>query len=344
MDKHTTVAVDVAKSVFEVAVSQEPGRVSERRRLTRSQMKTFFVNRPACTVVMEACGTAHYWGRVLQKQEQRVVLLPPAQVRGYRLRDKTDRRDCDALLEAYRNEQIIAVPLKSEHQQSVAAIHRLRSAWMATRTARLNAIRGILREMGVTIPVGAEKVLPQVSALMQKGALPTPLQSLLKRVAAEIIALEREIATCNGQLKEAVRTLPGAERLQSVPGIGVLTATGLVASIGQPGRFRSGRRMAAFIGLVPREHSSGNRRHLGSITKRGDPYLRTLLTHGARSFLVAAARAKSRDPLQQWALAVQERRGRNRAAIAVANKLARIAWAVWSHDVPYGYKTAEKTC
>jgi transposase len=343
VEKHTTVAVDVAKSVFEIAVSKEPGKICGRRRLSRGQLTGYFATLPPSTVVLEACGSAHHWGRVFEGQGHRVVLLPPAQVSRYRLREKTDRADAAALLEASRNQEIVAVPVKTLHQQAICSVHRLRSGWMATRTARLNALRGILREVGVTVAVGARNVLPRLTKLMAEGVLEPWLEPLLSSAAAEIRELERNIAAADQELKELSKTLPGARELLSIPGIGTLTATALIASIGQPTRFHSARRLAAFVGLVPREHSSGNRRFLGSISKRGDPYLRTLLTHGARSVLLAARRKKRQDRLESWALKLQQRRGHNRATIALANKLARLAWAVWSRQVTYAATPAEET-
>jgi transposase len=172
--EHTTIAVDLSKSVFEVAVSRDPGRVCERRRLSRSQMTRFFAQRTPATVLLEACGSSHHWARQIEKLGHRVLLLPPHHTRRYVLRDKTDRADATALLEAHRNEQIAPVPVKTLHQQSLAALHRLRSGWLATRTARLNAIRGLLREMGVSIPQGARRVLPGLSAALSRPSSPIP--------------------------------------------------------------------------------------------------------------------------------------------------------------------------
>jgi len=339
----TTIAVDLAKSVFEVAVSKEPGRVCERKRLTRSQMACFFANRPAATVLLEACGSAHHWGRLLQSLGHQVLLLPAQHVCRYRLRDKTDYADCLALLEAHRNERICPVPVKDLPQQSIAALHRLRSGWLSTRTARLNTLRGLLRELGINIPLGAQLVLPRLSQALSdtKALVPATLHPVLLCAAAEIRQLEQSIKDVDGQLQTISRTLPAAVGLRSIPGIGLLTTTAMIASVGDPSRFRSGRRFASSLGLVPREHSSGSSRHLGSITKRGDPYLRTLLTHGARSVLWAAKHDKNPDALRRWALNLEQRRGHNRATIALANKLARIAWAVWSRNTVFQPRTAQ---
>ena len=335
MEKHMTIAVDLAKTVFEVAVSKEPGRVCLRKRLSRAQLLPFFRNHRPATVLLEACGSSHHWGRQLESLGHRVLLLPPHHTRRYVLRDKTDRADATALLEAHRNEQISPVPVKTITQQALASLHRLRSGWLATRTARINAIRGLLRELGITIPQGPRHVQPGLRAALACGSVPEALHPALLAAAEEIRELEEKIRRAELQLKALSQCLPSAEQLQTIPGIGLLTATALIAFVGQPFRFPSGRRFASYLGVVPREHSSGNRRHLGSITKRGDTYLRTLIIHGARSVLLAAKRDPHPDRLRRWALSLQNRRGHNRATVALANKLARIAWAVWTRDVPY---------
>jgi transposase len=336
MDKPTTIAVDLANSVFEIAVSKQPGRVCQRRRLSRRQMASFFSAHPASTVLMEACGSAHYWGRLLKGQGHQVRLLPPHHVRRYRLGNKTDRADADALLEAGRNQQIIAVPVKTVGQQTLIALHNLRSGWISTRTARLNTLRGLLRELGIVIPKGPRHVLPSVAeALSSEDVVPT-LHTVVLACCEEIRQLERNIRQVEGQLSVAAKQIgAAAQSLLSVPGIGLLTATAMLGFVGSACRFRSGRRYASFLGLVPKEFSSGNIRRLGAISKRGDGYLRTLLIHGARAVLVAAKRSKKPDRLRCWALQVEKRRGHNRTAVALANKLARIAWAVWSSNTQY---------
>jgi transposase len=307
MPRTPTIAVDLAKSVFEVACSDRPGRVAARHRLARAQFARFVATTAPAIVVMEACGTAHYWGRQAQQHGHRVVLLAPHAVRPYVARNKTDRSDAKGLLEALRNEALRPVPVKSVAQQALTALHRLRSTWLATRTARLNTVHGLLREFGVTIPVGARHVRPAVAALLADpdSALP----------AAE---------------------LPAVTSLRTIPGVGLLTATALVGFVGDAHRFPTARHFASYLGLTPREHSGGSRRRLGAISKRGDASLRMLLTHGARSVLCHANRPSARPHrLSQWALALAHRRGHNPAAIALANKLARIAWAVWTTDTPF---------
>lgn len=336
MQNDTRIAVDLAKSVFEVAVSNRAGIVSRGARLSRSQFLNFFARQPAATVVMEACGSAHFWGRRIEGLGHRVKLLPPHQVRPYVRRNKTDRTDAKGLLEASRNEDIHPVPVKTVTQQVITCLHRLRSGWIAERTARLNALRGLLRELGFFIPVGARQVVPAVWSLVEDAdcELPDALRPALAEVCQEIRQIEARIRQVERQLEAIADQLPIVAHLLTIPGIGLLTATALFAFVGDIHRFRSGRHLASWLGLTPREHSSGLRRWLGGISKRGDGYLRTLLIHGARSVIVHARRQQP-DHLRVWAHKLERTHVHNKAAVAVANKLARIIWAVWSRLEDY---------
>jgi transposase len=333
----TTIAVDLAKSVFQIAVSHHPGKVASSQRLSRSGLLRFLAQQPPARVLLEACGSSHHWARQLQQLGHEVVLLPPHAVRRYVRRDKTDAADAKALLEAARNEEILPVPVKSLAQQTMASVHRMRSAWMAERVARLNLLRGLLRELGVLIPVGAGQVLVRVRAELAEpaGEIPAPLHPLLREACEEIEQLQRRIRMAEKQLAALGAQTPVVGRLRSIPGIGLLSATALVAFLGNVERFATCRHLASFLGLTAREHSSGSRRHLGRITKCGDRYLRYLLIHGARAVLSAASRCQHPDRLGAWALQVQQRRGSNKATVALANKLARIVWSVWRHDTVF---------
>lgn len=333
----TTIAVDIAKSVFEIAVSTRAGRVKDRARLSRPQFLRFFAERKPALVVLEACGSAHHWARELQKLGHQTRLLPPRETRPYVTRNKTDRSDCQALLEASRNEKIRPVPVKSISQQSLTALHRLRSAWMFARTARINTVRGLLRELGHFIPVGSRQVVPAVEALVENpdAALPTALRGPLVLACQEIRELEERIHTLELELEQLARQMPVVARLRTIPGVGLLTATALVAFVGDIRRFPSARHFASYLGLTPSERSSGLRRRLGAISKRGDVYLRMLLTHGARSVLSHAVRRTAIDSVRTWAVRIRKLRGYNKATIALANKLARIVWAVWKKGGHY---------
>lgn len=335
--KHTLVAVDIAKNVFEIAVSKQPGAVTERHRLSRTAFVRFFARRQAATVLLEACGSAHHWGRTLQGQGHQVVLLPAHLVRPYVSRNKTDRADAKALLEAFRNKDLHPVPVKSVTQQTLASLHRLRSRWMGTRTARINAVRGLLREFGMTIPAGSRNVLPRTWDLLEDAGsgVPEALRPALAEACEEIEQLDHHIRSVERQLSSLARQSPAVEQLRTIPGVGLLTATAIVAFVGDVQRFSSGRRFASYLGLTPRERSSGLVRRLGAISKRGESYLRMLLIHGARSVLWRAKSASERDRLQEWALRVESTKGHNKAAVALANKMARIVWAVWRNGVDY---------
>ena len=329
--EQSVVAVDLAKNIFEIAVSEVPGRISRRHRLKRADLSAFLAQLPTSTVLLEACGSAHFWARQAALFGHRVELLPPHHTKRYRQGSKTDRSDAKAMLEAFRNEDLFPVPVKSVEQQTLAWLHRLRQGAMTTRTARLNTLRAIVRELGETIPIGATHVIPRAWALLEDAdsVLPSVLRPHLAALCTEIRELEHRIEQLARDLDRLGGGIEAVRHLRSVPGIGPLTATALVAFVGSIHRFASGRRFASYLGLVPKERSSGETRRLGRISKRGDTYLRTLLIHGARSVLLSAKRKAEPDDLARWALGVELERGHNKAAVALANKLARIAWSVW---------------
>ena len=337
----TTIAIDLAKHVFEVAVGNQPGRVVRRHRFSRTQFERFLREEPATHLVMEACGSAHHWARTAQRTGHRVTLLPSQYVRPYVRRHKTDRTDAEALLEAIRSGSIPPVAVKTVGQQELLALHRVRAQWMATRTARLNAMRGLLMEHGIAIARGARTLLAQVGTLVatDESRVPHRLREVLRLVCDEVRDLEARIQAVERELAAVAAQDTVMQRLMRIPGIGLLTATALVATVGHIHAFRRARCFASWLGLTPREWSSGGRRHLGGITKQGDVYLRCLLTHGARAVLLMAHRADHRGlpltRLQQWALTLQRHRGHNKATVAVANKLARIIWVVWARDVEF---------
>jgi len=339
----TTVAIDLAKDVFQVAVANRAGRILDRQRFTRRQFERFVDTLVEDTsVIMESCGTSHYWGRRMQARGLRVQLLPVQYVRPYVRRNKTDRADTDALLEAARCGEIRPVPVKTVEQQTLQAIHRVRTQWQTARVARINAMRGLLAEQGHAIPVGARTVLRRVTAILSDpaAAVPEVLRQTIALVVDEVRGLEEKIAGLDRQLAQIAGAHPVATRLQTIPGVGVLTATALVGSVGHIHAFRRGREFASWLGLTPRESSTGARRYLGRISKRGDVHLRCLLTHGARAVLRVALQLAARAPdrltrLQQWAVSIATHRGRHKATVAVANKLARIVWAVWHYDVAF---------
>ncbi len=333
----TTVAIDLAKEVFELAFADAQGRVLERKRLRRKAFARVMEQRPPMRVLMEACGSAHDWGRRFARQGHAVRLIPARDVRPYVRGNKTDRHDVAGMLEADRCADIASVPVKTPEQQGIQALHRIREHLKGERTATLNLLRGVLREFGVVVPLGAAKVPAWVRDALEDGDndLPMALRHSLGEQLQRLVQLQMDMGGIEQRLEEFAARDVAVQRYRRVPGVGLLTATALRAGAGDLSRFRSGRQLSAWLGLTPREHSSGQQRRLGGLTKRGDAYLRTLFIHGARAVLQAARikqrRGQTLDPLQAWALSVQDRQGHNKAACALANKLARRLWAMEHH-------------
>lgn len=336
MNRSKIISVDLAKDVFEVAVADARYRIVERHRLTRRQFARFLAERAPARVLMESCGTAHYWARQAHTSGHAVDIIPAQYVKPYRRRNKTDRTDTEALLEAHRCEGIQPVPVRSVEQQQIQQLHRIREQWKRTRTQRINGLRGFLRELGCPIREGAIHAQRRAREILDHDAIPQPLETAFGSVLDEISMLECHIKDIERQLQSLTRANTDVQRLQQVQGIGLLTSTAMVAAAGSPHHFKSGRRFASWIGLTPREYSSGNIRYMGRISKQGDRYLRMLLTHGARSVLARAKQlhkaGKPMNPLQRWAWQLESRVGHNKATCALANKLARICWAVWKHQ------------
>ncbi|MDY6948310.1 MAG: IS110 family transposase [Pseudomonadota bacterium] len=339
----TTVAVDLAKNVFQLAYADASWKVISTARLTRSQFQRCFQNSNISLVIMEACGSAHYWARQVQALGIEVRLLPARYIRAYVKRNKTDAADAAALLEAARCADIQPVRIKSVEQQALQSLHRTRSLWMTTRTSRINALRGFCREFGIDIAQGARLGLEQIARALAdpNSLLPELLRFTMRSMIDEIRLLEARISDLEKLLGELARQSTACTALLSIPGVGLLTATAMVAATsGEVAHFKDARHFAAWFGLTPKEHFSGQTRRIGRISKRGDGYLRMLLTHGARAVLNAANLAarmhRPIDPLRRWALQLQQRSNHNKTVCALANKLARICYAVLRDHEPYG--------
>jgi transposase len=334
----TIVGVDLAKNVFELAVADADWHIVQRHRLSRAKFFGFFVQLAPCQVVMEACGSAHYWARRLAGLGHTVRLLPAHYVNAYVRRNKTDQADAAALIEAARCAEIRDVPVKTVEAQQIQSLHRLRSQWMSTRQRYVNTLRGILREFGFAIPLGINVAKQQIGAALvdSDSEVPQALRATLTDMLQEVRLLEEKILGVERQLNALTRADVRVQQLRQIPGIGALTSTALRAIVGDIQRFPSGRHFASWLGLTPNERSSAEKRRLGKISKQGDVYLRTLLVHGARSALLAAHRAEragnTLDRLRRWALDCERQRGHNKATVALANRLARIVWATWKHQ------------
>jgi transposase len=337
----TTVAIDLAKDVFELAFADSDARIVQRKRLSRARLAAEFQNRPAMTVVMEACSSSHYWARRLAAMGHQPLLLPAQHAKPFVRGNKTDRSDVAGLLTAFAVGDIRPVPIKTAEQQGVQGLHRIREHHKHQRTATINVVRGLLREFGVAIPVGAAKLRPAAIAALEdaENDLPMALRHRLHELLEEIAAHSSAMARIESDLAEFAARDVRSQRYQTATGVGLITATALSAGQGELGRFPSGRHFASSLGLTPREFSSGNSRRLGKLTRRGDVYLRQLLIHGARSLLQSAAikrrQGKDLDRLAAWALQLSDRVGHNKAACAVANKLARRLWAAEHHRTSF---------
>jgi len=328
--KHNVIGMDIAKNVFQIhAVDGETGEI-ERIKLRRSEVLPFFANRTPALIAMEACGGAHWWARQLSQLGHEVCLLPAKAVRPFVLRNKTDAADARAIWTAVQQPEMKNVAIKTEHQQSILALHRMRAQLLKFRHMQTNAIRGLLLEFGQTVPEGYPalcKTLPALLALLE-GQLPAMLIDSLREQWRRVQSLDDEMALLEGRLKQAMAESPACRAIAEIPGVGLLTATAAVATMGNAGNFRNGREFAAWLGLVPRQTGTGGRiRQLG-ISKRGDAYLRTLLMHGARSII---ARRKYSD----WVAGLLARRPYSVAIAAIANKLARTIWSVLAHGKRY---------
>lgn len=334
----TTVGVDLAKNRFELAIADEHYRVKRRFTLTRHRFESFAATQPKSLFVMEACGSSQPWGRKLQALGHEVRLLPAQYVRAYVRRNKTDAADAAALIEASRCGDIRPVPIKTVDQQQILQLHRLREQYKQMRTARINLLRGCLREFGIPLPKGVSRGLAGMREALAAAdnGLPEALRPWIAEGLSEIAQFKQRELELERQLKALVRDDDVVQRWLAVPGVGMLGASALRASIGDIHRFPSGRHLSSWLGITAREYSSGEQRRLGRISKSGDAYLRTLLIHGARSALLAARRAQQAgqppDALRRWALEIEQRRGTNKATVALANKVARILWAIARYD------------
>ncbi len=330
--KGTTMGIDLAKNVFEVYVEAESGAVIERKRLSRKKLLPWLANRPPSLIGMEACGGAHYWARELTKLGHEVRLIAPQYVKPWVQTNKSDQADARAICRAVQEPGMRFVGMASEAQQTVQALHRVRSRYLDNRTALVNQTRGILLEYGVTIPKGVASVRKMLPLLLTEDRWSALVRQFLADHRAELEEWDAKIQAVTAQIKRENAQQPICQRLEQARGIGPLGASALWAkAAGQS--YQNGRHVAAALGLVPKHTGTGGKVRLGGISKRGDRYLRQLLIHGARA--VVRQVGEKPDPLSCWIRRVVARRGVNKAVVALANKNARVAFAIISHDQTY---------
>jgi transposase len=327
----TTIGIDLAKNVFQIHGVDAHGKAVLKKQLKRDQMAAFFANLTPCLIGMEACASAHHWGRKLQAMGHTVRLMAPQFVKPYVKTNKNDAADAEAICEAVARPTMRFVAIKTVAQQSVLALHRARQGFVRARTAQANQIRGLLAEFGLILPQGIHHVTQRVPRLIDDASegLTDTFRFLIERLLDQLKMLDQHIHELEVQITAWHRANPMSRKLEQVPGIGPITASALVASIGDARNFHNGRQVAAWLGLVPRQHSSGGKPLLLGISKRGDAYLRSLLIHGARAVVAHRRRTAQAN---QWLSALLTRRHTNVAVVALANKNARVIWALLAHD------------
>ena len=332
----TTIGIDIAKRIFQLHGVDKNGKTVLKKKIMRDQVLIFMVNLPRCLIGMEACGGSNYWAREISKLGHEVKLMAPQFVKPYVKTNKNDEADAEAICEAVSRPNMRFVPVKSIEQQDILSIHRIRQRLVRNRTALANEIRGLLHEFGLTIPQGINKIITKLTEFLDDGVLSQMSYQTFSDLKEEFLDNDKKIKELEKRLKIIATGLDKYQQLTSIPGLGLITATALVASIGNASCFENGRQLSAWLGLVPRQSSSGGKEKLLSISKRGDVYLRTLLIQGARAVLNVKLRVTTEEQkakkdfsdFTQWMFNLSERSGHNKTTVAIANKLARVVFAV----------------
>jgi transposase len=334
MELHT-IGIDLGKTVFHLVGLNLRGEVVVRKKFSRKQLLQFTANLQVGLIGMEACGGAHFLGRALREQGHEVRLMPAQYVKPYVKTNKNDYIDAEAIAEAVARPKMRFVPIKTDDQLDMQSLHRVRERWVMRRTAIINQIRGLLLERGITLRKGRRHVDAALPRILEDAdvKLSGALRTLLAQLKLELDQMALRIDEADAVLNKTAHENQACQRLVAIPGIGPITATALIAAIGNGAAFRKGREFAAWMGVVPREHSTGGKQKLLGISKRGNSYLRRLFIQGARAVL--QQRTKQTSGLSAWLAQLVGRTHRNVAAVALANKLARIAWAVLAKDEPY---------
>lgn len=335
MSELTTIGLDLAKNVFHVVGCDERGKVVKKRMLKRGQMLKFFVPLEPCVVGMEACASAHYWARQLGALGHAVKLIPPLYVKAYVRGNKNDYNDALAISEAVTRPQMRFVAVKTPEQQDVQALHRLRERCVQMRTGLCNQVRGLVGEYGLVCAKGVASLRRQIPMWLEDGE--NGLSDLFRRLLSEsyrqLQELEVHIEVYNREIERHSQQNEACRHLQMIPGFGPIVASVFYSQVGNGEAYRRGRDASAALGLVPRQHSSGGKDTLLGISKRGDRYLRSLLVHGARA--VVSRAEKKQDRLSQWINRIRAERGFNKATVALANKMARMGWAILANKTVY---------
>lgn len=339
----TTIGIDIAKRFFQIHGVDANGKTVLKKKLIRDQVLNFMSNLPKCLVGIEACGSSNHWAREITKLGHEVKLIAPQFVKPYVKTNKNDQADAEAICEAVNRANMRFVAIKSIDQQDILSIHRVRERLVKNRTALANEIRGLLLEFGYVIPQGINKITIKLTEVLDEGNLTQMSQQTFSYLKEEFIENDKKIKELEKRLKEIANNLDMYQKLKAVPGLGLITATALIASLGNVTNFKNGRQLSAWLGLVPKQHSSGGKEKLLGISKRGDVYLRTLLIQGARSLLNAKSRYTTEEQkvnkgfskFTEWMFVLAEKRGHNRTIVAIANKLARVVFAILSNNINY---------
>ena len=333
--KITTIGIDLAKALFQVHGVDERGKAVLRKQLKRKDVVSFFANLEPCLIGMEACGSAHYWARKLTALGHTVRLMAPQFVKPYVKTNKSDRNDAEAICEAVARQNMRFVPVKTAEQQAVLALHRARQGFVKARTAQANQIRGLLAEFGLVIPKGIGHIAKRLPEILEDGenGLPGMMRELIIRLGENLKAMDQHVGELERQIKLWHRQNEQSCKLEAIAGIGPITASAFVATVGDAKSFKNARQVPAWLGMVPRHQGTGGKVALGRISKRGDAYLRTMLIHGARSVIAQIERKPERA--EGWLKKLIARRNKNIAAVALAAKNARIAWALLANERDY---------
>lgn len=329
------LSIDLAKNIFQLHGVDSCGRPTLSRRVSRAKLAETIVGLPCCRIVMEACGGAHYWARKFSEMGHKVQIIAPRFVKPFVKSQKNDRNDAEAIAEAASRPTMRYVAINSVEQQDIQSMHRIRNLLMRDRIAQINQIRGLLAEYGIVIAQTPLKVRQQLPTIIddQSNELTPLTRRMMRDMYERLKLLDEQISQYDSLIQQAHKASAQSQRLEKIRGVGPMIATAVIAAAGSATEFNNGRQFAAWLGLTPRQHSSGGRQRLFGITKRGNGYLRMLLVHGARSVVQQAG--KRQDTLSRWIVALQARRGTNVAVVALANKIARTIWVVLARERDY---------